>query len=443
MIFDTLRITFPYLAVLATGLALLPRAGGQEVPRPSLARQQLKQQAPPDYNLKVGQVLLTADASVTAEYIDNVYLAPDHVEGDFTVKPEFGLSAAWQVTQLNVLRLRTSVSYTKYLDHPELDSQNINLAPDSALSFSVFVGDVRIEMHDQFALQNETAADGAPGGVARLPRFTNTVGISLLWDMNDLLWTVGYDHYNFVTLGSAVSTSGQSAGDLSRLDHSTDQISTSVSAQINSTTTLGLEAAAGYSQYPNEPTSDFTSFSVGPTLEVQLTTYSSFAINAGFKGYSFEAGPPVLAQLSDGSIGVVPGREAGLATGYYAKATVVHRLNQYYRDRFEVGHEDQADALSGRTESNYIRYSSSWIVNRSWTIGLSLSFEDVRASAANGGVGGQEENYQLWGGQLNTGYRLTEHVNLTIAYQLLQRDSDISTQSYTQNRVAVGLGYRF
>jgi hypothetical protein len=430
-------------AVSWMGILLLQPAGAQEIPRPSLVHQM--RPAPPDnYNLRVGQVFLSADAGLTLEYNDNVYASDLRKEDDFVVRPEFGINAAWQVTQLNVLRLRTSLSYTKYLNHEDLDAENLNVSPTSALSFSVFVGDVRIELHDQFSLQNETIQDGTPGGVARLPRFTNTAGISVLWDMNDVIWSLGYDHFNFLTIGDAVSTNGTNTGDLSQLDHSTDQFSAAVMGKFNSTTTAGLEATFAISQYPDQPSSDFNSFSFGPFVEIQITRYSSIALNGGYKGYSFEQGPPSIVQLDQfGTVAVVPGREAGTRSGFYANVSINHRLNRYYSDHLEFGHEDQADALSGRRESNYIRYSSNWNVNSAFTLGFALSFEDVQSSTGSGVAGTLDDNYTLWAVQLRTGYKLTEHLNLSLGYQFAHKDSDAPGQGYTQNRVSLGLGYLF
>lgn len=435
-----LRFTFPCLAVLTLPLVFLHEAAAQEIPRPSLIRR-LQKEPPTDYNIKVGQVLLTAFANVSGEFNDNVYLSSTRVESDYVISPEFGLNAAWQVTQLNVLQMKTAFAYAKYVDHPDLDSENLTVAP-STLSFAVFIGDVRVEVHDNFSLQSDTSQDGAPGGVARLPRFNNTAGVSVLWDMNDLMWSLGYDHYNFVTLGSAVSTSGEKTEDLTRLDHSTDQISTSVVTTIATGFTLGLEGTVSHSDYPNEPGSNYTSFSVGPLLEMQLTTYSAISFNAGFKAYSFESGPATVGLDEDGFLTVIPGEKPGLAEGYYASFTWSHRMNRFYADQFEFGHDDQADALSGRTVTNYARYSSNWTLNSSWSIRLSLFWEDVQVPDQSGPVGGGQTDYTHWGGQISTGYQLTKHASLSLSYQYTQRDSD-DNQGYLLNRMAMTVGYKF
>ena len=403
-------------------LTFLPLAGSQEIPRASLARQRVQETLPASANLKIGQLLLATDVRFTTEYVDNVYLTASHPSPDFILSPSFGLNAAWQVTRLNTLRLRTTLSYNKYLDNPTLDSQNLTVAPNSALTFDVFVGDFRISFHDQFSIQNETINQGSLSGIAKLPRFTNIAGLSILWDLNEVLWSLGYDHYNFLAFGSVQASSTISQTTIDQLNHTTEQISTSATFKFNSSTLAGVEAAATYSNYPDDPASNFTSITGGPFIQIQATRYTNVVIGAGYKGYSFQSGS---------------------GSGYYANIGLVHRLNRYYGDRLDAGHEDQFDALSGRTETNYVRYSSNWTFNNHLSFGISLFFENVHTSTPSVLEAVPPGDFVRYGLQLGTSYKLTEHVNASLSYQFTKKDSDDSTQNYTQNRVLVGLGYSF
>ena len=139
----------PWLFV-AIMIAILPSmaASAQEIPRPSIARQKVSEPPPADANIKVGKVRLRFDAALNTEYVDNVYATSVDPVDDFIVTPEIGIAAAWQLTTLNTLRLRTTIGFAKYLNNPILDRQNLTLSPDSALSFKVYAGDVRIDFHE-------------------------------------------------------------------------------------------------------------------------------------------------------------------------------------------------------------------------------------------------------------------------------------------------------
>jgi len=181
-------------------------ADGQEIPRPSYARQKQKTALPTVSNFRIGEVLMRVDARLTTQFTDNVDLSATP-KADVLVNPEVGINATWAVTKLNTIRFRTAVGYAYYLNNPTLNRQTTTISPDSALSFDVDAGDVKINFHNQFSLQQEALSQGSLSNVATIERFTNTAGVSVLWDTNDVVWNLGYDHYNFLTLGGANSSS--------------------------------------------------------------------------------------------------------------------------------------------------------------------------------------------------------------------------------------------
>src|SRR5207253_1081623 len=122
-------------------------------------------------------------------------------------------------------------------------------------------------------------------GIAQIERFTNTAGVSILWDTNQVVWNLGYDHYNFITLGGANSSSGTVAAVISNFDHSTDQFSASAAVKLGSTMIGGIEGTFAFSDYPKRPDSNFTAVMGGPFLEVQLTKYTHLFLSGGYKGY--------------------------------------------------------------------------------------------------------------------------------------------------------------
>jgi hypothetical protein len=390
-------------------------------------------------NFRIGEVLMRVDARMTTQFLDNVDLSKT-AKADVVVTPEIGINATWAVTKLNTLRFRAGVGYAYYFNSPNLNRQLITLSPDSALSFDVYAGDVRVNFHDQFSLQQEAYSQGTLSGVAQIERFTNTAGVSVLWDTNDVVWNMGYDHFTFLTLGGATSSSGSTASTLSRLDHSTDQLSGSVAVKMSSVLIGGLEATAAYSDYPEQPDSNFTSLSVGPYFELQLTRYTHVFMSGGYRGY-FSGANAVGSVSVDSSTAAQPSQ--GDPAGFYVNLSLVHRLNRYYSDRLDIGHSDEVEGLSGHVQSNFVRYNGSWRVNPRLSLGIGLFVEDVHVLSGSALGGSVASDYVRFGGSLSTGYQLTEHVDLGLSYQFLNKDATNSAESYTQNSVTISLGYRF
>lgn len=428
--------------VLAGGMlsvAMLAVSVAQEVPRPSIARQKVQQSLPTISNLRVGQVLLRVDAGLSTEFVDNVNLSSVR-SADVIITPRVGVTATWAVTRQNTLQFRTSLGYVKYLNNPSLDQQILTIAPDSALSFDIYSGDFKINFHDSFSLQQNPIGQSGVSGVAQLGQFTNTIGVNVLWDMNDVIWTLGYDHYNLAITGSAVSTAGSLSTDTARLDHSTDQISTSARFTVSPVAMVGIEATAAASTYPKNSTADFESLTVGPFMEWQLTQYTHLFFGAGLKVYSGIGGTPTVIP---GNPGLSQPAQEGSDSGYYANLSVVHTLNRFYRDRLEIGRSDDVDAFNGRAVINYIRYSSEWRINPYFTLASGLSYEAVEQST--GGllfnVGPQDYTRMVF--SMGTGYQLTEHVDVSVGYRYTRNTSNLSSFNFSQNSLTISLGYRF
>ena len=435
-------VRFPAAQHAAVALAAVLLAGhavGQEIPRPSVARQVEKTSLPTVANFKVGEVLLRVDANLGVEFVDNVD-ASRHGKADLILTPEIGIRATWAVTKLNTLQFRAGLGYSYYFNNPNLNRQTTTITPDSALSFNVYAGDVKINFHDQFSLQQEAISQGTLSGIAQVERFTNTLGVAVLWDTNDIIWHFGYDHFTFLTLGGANSSSGSAAADLSRLDHSTDQVSASAAVKINSVLLGGFEATGSYSDYPQQQGSNFTSLSLGPYIELQLTTYTHVFLSGGYKFYFSGANAPGSVSVG-GTTTAQPAQ--GDPTGYYGNLSFVHRMNRYYSDRLDFGHTDDVEGLSGHTQVNSVRYNGVWQLNRTVTLTAGLFYEDVRIVSGSALGGAVASDFSRVGASLGTGFQLTPHVGLTLGYQYLKKSAERDTESYTQNRITFSLGYRF
>src|SRR5436305_4173280 len=240
---DQLRKSITLLFVMS----MLVGTGGvfaQDAIRPSLAGQAASEARQQDvsripYNLLLGPVRFRVGASVSGEYNDNVTYAETNEQDDFIVTPNLSLDMIWPITQLNTLRLDLGVGYSFYLDHSQYDTDTILIAPKSQIAFDIFVADFRINIHDRMQLQQDPIQEGALSNVVDYGRFENTGGISVLWDLNKAVVTLGYDHYTYISTTDAFDYLSRNAEELS----GTAQIA------ATSTTGVGVESYAVFNHY--------------------------------------------------------------------------------------------------------------------------------------------------------------------------------------------------
>jgi hypothetical protein len=316
------------------------------------------------------------------------------------------------------------------MDHSNYNTNGVLVSPGSQLAFDIFVGDFRINIHDRFSLEQDPVAEVALSNVADYGRFQNTAGVSVLWDLNQAVVTLGYDHYNFISTNSVFDY----------LDRNAEIFSGSIGFTPTSTMTIGVEGSIVDTYYDQHVLNDSINYSVGAFVETQLTNYLKLRVAGGYQNINFDSGGLVNDphDLSD----------------YYANVLLSHRVNSVLTQNLSAGHETQLGVNSNYVKLNYVRHTTTWNIFYHTLLSTELFYEDAKDSGGSGilfapipGVPNINpfvaEHIHRYGGALTLGYQLTQHVTLGLRYQYTQKDSDQPLRDYRQNRIAFDGTYSF
>lgn len=438
------------------GLALLvavlcaPMAHAQDAIRPSLAgeasaeaRRQSIEQIP--YNLQLGPMKLRFSATLGFEYNDNVNLSEDasaflpgpfgpilvttEQQSDFIIRPQVNINTVWPITQLNTLRLDVGIGYAFYMDHSDYNTNGLLINPGSQLAFDIFVGDFRINIHDRFSLEQDPVSEVGLSNVADYGRFQNTAGISVLWDLNAAVATLGYDHYNFVSTEDLFDY----------LDRNGDIVYGSIAITPSATMSVGLEGAYVNTYYDQNVMNDSQTLSGGLFFETQITPNVKLRLAGGYQEIDFDNNG-IINDVND-------------LDDYYANGLLSHRVNSVLTHSLSAGHESQLGVNSNFITLNYVRHTANWNILYHTLLSTELFYEDAEESGPGGilfaGPGVPlfnpfgAEHIHRYGGALTLGYQLTQHVTLGFRYQYTQKDSDQPLRDYSQNRVSLDGTYSF
>jgi hypothetical protein len=407
-----------FVLLVCTSFGELP-ALAQDAVRPSLAGEEAAEARRQDiehipYNLVTGAIKYRISATLGFEYNDNVNLSENRPESDFIIHPQVTINALWPVTQLNTLRLDIGLGYAFYLDHSGQDTKGVLLAPGSQLAMDVFVGDFRINFHDRFSLQQDPISELQVSNVIDYGRFENSAGISVLWDLNKAVATLGYDHYLYVSTNS----------DFDYLNRNAEALVGSLAFTLTNTTGLGLESSFVHTYYDQNVLNNSNAVTVGAFLETQLTNYMKVRVAGGYQAIDFE---------NTGSV-----FDSKDVHDYYANILISHRLNAHITQTLAAGHESQLGVNSNFITLNYVRHTVTWNVIRNTLLSTEVFFED-----ANDSGGFIDEHLHRYGGAITIGYQLTPHVTLGLRYQFTEKDSDVRFRDYTQNRISFDGTYSF
>jgi hypothetical protein len=408
----------------------------QELPRPSLARHEDSAPLPTTYNMKLGPVLFDFTGSLDSEFNDNIGLNNTGAKSDFLITPEVGIGIRWPVTQTNTLALTTSLGYTRYLIHPQFDSTHILVAPNSELSFNVFVGDFKFNFHDAFSYEQDPVNEGEFSNIVTFDRFTNDAGVTGIWDLNQVVLTLAYDHINFISTGLQDSTGAQLPNP-GLLNYNADQVSASAEFHVTSTLSGGLEAAASTRSYDSF-NGDYTQLSVGPFARVQITQYLRAQASAGFQTIHSPNNSVSPGQLLPTNV-YSPGSSAGTDNSYYADLTLDHQVNKYFIHHLSVGHQLELGILGDQSDVTYVNYTASWKVNTFLNIAFTLGYQAVSENGALVAV----SPYDIFSAGVQASFPIARNVSGALIYQFNDKMADDDTQSYQQNDVGLNLTYHF
>jgi hypothetical protein len=396
-------------------------AHAQDSVRPSLtgataAEARRPSDGPGNYNMKLGPVYFDLTGELETSFNDNVYLSDEQRESDFILRPNLSLHTFWQATRMNVLSIDIGIGYSKYLDHSDLDTSGLMIAPNSAVSFDIYVGNVLINLHDRFSITQNPVDEALLSGVGKFDRFQNAAGISFLCDLNDLVLFFGYDHYNFWSLSDEFET----------LDRSEEQFAFSASAKVNEATVTGLDVSASIIDYDQDFQNDGWSGSVGPFIELQVTRHLKFRASAGYQMMSFDAG---------GGNG-----DASDLNGWFAYMNLSHQMNSRVTEALAIGHESRLGLVTNYAEVDYARYLINWQMSSALSSSLDLLYENARESS--GGTFESEDSQRFSAGA-SLEYAVSRKLSVGLRYRYSLKDSNLLLRDYYQNLVSAVVRYDF
>ena len=350
------------------------------------------------------------------EYNDNIGLSQNERHGDFIFRPQLRLDTEWRMTRLNSMRLSLGMGFAKYATHSELDTRSILLDPGSQIQFDIYVGgNLRLNIHDRFAIVQNPVDEPTLSNTAHFDRFQNSAGITAFWDLNDLKFTLGYDHFTYRSLGKQFNF----------LDRAEEQFIGSASLRLSDSLTVGLDASYALISYKNDLNNDGSSYSIGPFAEAILSDYTRIRLSGGYQGMQFD-GNGTNGDTTDFS-------------GIYANISIAQRITQYFSHSLNLGHEARLGLTVNFSEYSYARYIADWRMNSRMNVGFEVFVEDADESADYL----DSEHSFRWGTSASLSYKIGPKTTMALRYHYTNKDSNLDLRDYYQNVVNLSVSHDF
>lgn len=414
------------LWILAALFLTLFSAPAQEALRNSVAgstaaETRAKQMQSQDYTFRSGDFRMLITPALAAQWNDNVNLSETNVLDDYILTPSVGIVSSYPLTQRNVLFLDVNIGYSRYLNHPDLSTFDINSTTGTGVSFDIGIKDVTLNLHDWFNYTQDSSQNATVANTANYGTFQNTAGLAATWDLNQVTLSAGYDHQN------VLSTSGE----FNNINHSAEMFFLRSGLQVHPQVTLGLETTAALTRYDKSggtnALNNNDAYTVGPYVEFRPSSALRVTARGGYSTYQFEQSSSALQTSSQNT--------------WYAGLNLSHQIMESIAYTLDVGREENLGIQSDLTEDWYVRPNINWAFIKDWNFRTGLFYQHGRQGVGDV-AGNLREDYDWYGGSLALEHTLTSRLTVGLNYRLTVRSSSLADHGYTQNLVGLQLTYR-
>ncbi len=383
------------------------------------------------YNFALGPMRFTIAAGVGLEFNDNIFLSDRNRESDFILRPSISIDSSWKLSERNTLRLGVELSYAKYFDHSELDTDGVLVSPTSELAFTFEIGAVKVTLRGRGSYQEDTYDVPVLSDVVQYRRAETQIGIQADWAINQNATLVGgYDHFNLWTFDEEFSAD----------ERSVDTFFLKPSYQFTPTVKAGIVAAFSAITFNEDLRQDGTNVLVGPFIEWKLSEVMTLYVEGGFQDLSFDGSSSFdedfLRGLTDEERTLFEDDED--SSTWYVKFELNHQANDYFSHKLAGSKTSEIGIGSDFYDLYHIEYTANWKNFFAKTeFSPTLFFEHYETS----GFGGEEAN--RFGAALGVRYNLTNSITLGLDYRFIWKDSDQEDADYYQNLAFLSIYYKF
>lgn len=380
-----------------------------------------------DYNFRLGNLDFIVAAGLGVEFNDNINLSENDRQSDIIFRPTLDIEGMWRFSETSRLRFGVGISYAKYLDHDEYDSESVLVAPNSAIAWTFKSGAFTVTLRERLSYQEDPFDLPLASGVARYGRWENQAGIQVDWQVNEpTRITFGYDRYDLWARDVAFQNQ----------DRSVDTVYLRPSYQIAPTLSLGLNTSLSWVDFKENVQADSVVWMVGPYVLWNVTDTFDVYAEIGYQQSTFSGGTLPYDPVTGEAIGDVP-IDSSDGSSMYGKIELSHRPTENFRHKLFASKTTEVGYGSNYYDLYHVEYTADWKLAENTSLTSSLFYEHYETS---GDIGDKAHRV---GAAIGLNRILSDHFSVGLDYRFLLKNSQLPDSDYYQNLAMLSLYYKF
>lgn len=310
------------------------------------------------------KTFLRAYTAVT--YDTNINNSPTAPLSDIYTTLSLDMGIHWKATRRNEIQLNFGLSYIQYFENQQFNQNNILIAPDTGIDYRLYFSDFVLTLYDYPSINNNAGAqDPGVTNAINFSQFSNQGGLSLLWDLGQLLFLTGIERSDVTSL---------SESDFNSQNSTSYSLYGIVSHDLTPTTTLGLRMQVTTTDYPELILNNSLTTKTGIFYQSRLTKYTTLYAEIGLQtGTFFNTGTQsdnLNFQETDGFNTNVESTLGGNDfIQPYFQLMLTNQLNRFVSHSLSLSREATGSNVSNYQETNALSYNLQYQLNRLTTLG--------------------------------------------------------------------------
>lgn len=385
-----------------------------------------------DYNFKYGPLMIDLIGTFGIEYDDNINTSENNEVDDWILQPGVSFGLKWQINEYQELDLNIGLEYWYYLDESDLNDfdQQLNITPDTELSFRVLVGDMVFRVYDKINYTSDSSdavvlddmGNPVSSDATTFSRYTNVVGVQSEWYITE------YAFKGQVSRKDVWSTEDE----FEYIDRYEHKFALNVERDIAANFMAGVGASYTDFEYDEDVNDSGDVFTIGPYFDWGITEVISLYVGVAWNSADFD-GDGLVSDEGEGF------GDEDKYEEFSGTARLSHTVNEVYNHQLEVYRIPQMSDASNYEELDGIRYSFAYNINSRVRLDGDVAYEE---SDSSGGLI-DDDDYDRWVAGLATEVVLGPRLTGRFAYRYVDKDSDAPLRSYERNRFRILFEYDF
>ncbi len=347
------------------------------------------------------------------EFNDNINLDPNKGESDIILRPNLYCRILKPLTEQNQLNFIGRGGFTRYLKHPQYNTNFLTISPDTALSLTCYMREIECVLTDQLSYLHDATTSPLLNKTVSYKRFENTLSLALKWPINEK------------TVGSALLAREDTIADskeFKSLSKSIYRASCGASYRLFNVLWLGATVGGYTEHYKQNVQNDNKGLSFSIDLRSIFSEYLSSNCSLGWDRRSYQRKGSIRDPHQSVSTFTIRGR-------------VDHRLTPYTQHSLSISSVPESGFGSNFYTDTSVSYLIRTQVSQKVSSGLNLIYQYTKTSSIS-----PERSHRyfiVWMLDLNF------LRNMAIAFQArhLEKKSNQSDKSYKENKLTLDVTY--